>query len=638
MCTYFTSKIRRLIIPLLALGFIVNADAAIYYVNASAPGGDGTSWSKAFKTLTPALNAASSSSVPNQIWVAAGTYKPTTTCGNMTATFQIPSNVAIYGGFKGTETSISQRNRDANPTILSGDICNLGHPTTVQTDNTKYSWHVLTAGALTGVTGVTLDSLIVRDGYAGGPDLGQLDPSKPGQFVIAELDQADDAGGGLLARHGSQLTLNNMRFEYNATDATLATVGGNPLLGRPAIASGGGAVAVVDENTFINVSNSLFQYNNAFVLGGNGGALNAIGEGSGYKVVNSTFNNNTAFRNGGAIHGKDAGTITVQTSNFKNNIAAGVGLGDESGGAIGTINTNLTVKGSYFEGNIAGVLAGAGGAIFFHIPFDDGTPYTLIVNNSVFNNNQAFANGGGAINIFGVEPHTGSSASINGSLFVGNLGGVGGAVRVDSLITSITNSLFIGNNAWIAGGAVNGSNILNVIVPVPYSSVRPTLTLTGDVFDHNNIIGFPQNTAQCTFPVTVFPCTFFPLFFDNILAAGFGPFFGGPPTSISALNQGGGAIAAGFSAVVNISKSSFTYNTANSSPSDDGGAVLVGGTAGSVNTDPPGEGMNQANVTLSNSFFFGNTGALGNNNVACQNLAPSQPNNVLYNNQPCNAQ
>lgn len=639
---YHANKIRTLVITLIALGFMVNAKAAIYYVNANAPGGNGTSWSKAFKTLTPALNAAKLSAVPSQIWVATGTYKPTT-CSDSArnlATFQLPSNVVIYGGFKGTETSITQRNRDANPTILSGDICgdDINTPTTLQTNKTDNAWHVLTAGGLTGVTGVTLDSLIVKDGYAGGPDSGTLDPNlnNPPQFVILELDQADDAGGGLLVRNSSQISLNNMRFEYNATDATFATVGGNPLLGSPAIASGGGAVAAVDNNTLVNVSNSLFQYNNAFVLGGNGGALNALAGATGFNVVNSTFNNNTAFRNGGAIHAKDSGTITVQTSNFKNNIAAGAALGDESGGALGIIDTNLAVSGSYFEANIAGVLSGAGGAIFFHTPFDDGTPYTMTVNNCVFNNNQAFANGGGAINVFGIEPHSGSSASINGSLFVGNVAGVGGAIRVDSLATSINNSIFIGNNAWIRGGAVDGSNILNVIVPVPYSAVRPTLTFAGDAFQNNSIIGFPKNTVQCTFPVTVFPCTFAPLFFDNILAGGFGPFFGGPPTSISALNQGGGAIAAGFSAVVNISKSVFLNNNANSSPTDDGGALLVGGTAGLVNTNPPGEGMNQANVTLTDSFFYGNTGALGDNNVACENLAPTKPNDVLYNNKPCN--
>ncbi len=630
---YHANKIRTLVITLIAFGFMVNADAAIYYVNANAPGGNGTSWSKAFKSLTPALNAAKLSSGPDQIWVATGTYKPTTTCGNVTATFQIPSNVAIYGGFKGTETLLSQRNSNANPTVLSGDICNTGHPTTVQTNYKLYSWHVLTAN---GVSGVTLDSLIVSDGYAGGPDSGTLDPTLPNQFVILELDQANDSGGGLLVRHGAQVALNNMLFQYDDSDGTNATLGGNPLLGSPAIASGGGAVSAVDNNTLVTVSNSLFQYNNAFVLGGNGGALTGLAGASGYNITNSTFQYNTANRTGGAIQAKDTGTITVQSSNFLNNIDSGATLGDESGGALGIIDTNLAVSGSYFEANVAGVLAGAGGAIFFHTPFDDGTPYTMTVNNCVFNNNQAFANGGGAINVFGIEPHSGSSASINGSLFVGNVAGVGGAIQVDSLATSISNSLFIGNNAWIRGGAVDGSNILNVIVPIPYSAVRPTLTFAGDVFQNNSIIGFPKNTVQCTFPVTVFPCTFAPLFFDNVIAGGFGPFFGGPPTSISALNQGGGAIAAGFSAVVNISKSVFLNNNANSSPTDDGGALLVGGTAGLVNTNPPGEGMNQANVTLTDSFFYGNTGALGDNNVACENLAPTKPNDVLYNNKPCN--
>jgi predicted outer membrane repeat protein len=626
----YTRKIRTLAIALIALGFMTNASAAIYYVKASAPnGGSGSSWSSAYNKLSSALNAAKLSSVPSQIWIAAGTYKPTTICGNATATFQIPSNVAIYGGFNGTETSVNKRNRDTNPTVLSGDICNLGHPTTVQTNKTNYSWHVLTANA---VTGVTMDSLIVMDGYASGPDSGTLDPAlmDPPQFVIKKLDQADDAGGGLLVRNASKINLNNLIFKYNDSDATGATVGGNPLLGSPAIASGGGAIAAVEEDTLVTVSNSLFQNNNALVLGGNGGALNALVEAS-FNVINCTFLNNTAFRNGGAIHGKDSGTITVLLSNFKNNIVTGAALGDESGGALGIIDTNLTVSGSYFEANVAGVLAGGGGAIFFHTPFDDGTPYKMTVNNSVFKNNQAFASGGGAINVFGVQPAAGASANIDNCLFVGNVAGVGGAVHNSSLPTTISDSLFIGNQAWIQGGAVYDSNVLNVIVS-PGPIVRPALAISDDTFVNNSIIGFPKNTVHCSFPVTVFPCTFTPTDFFNLVANAFGPFFGGPPSNVTVINQGGGAIGAGFSATVNISGALFLFNSANSSPNDDGGAILAGGTLGALlNTNPPGQGMNKAIVNFTNSIFTGNSAALGHKNAVIEDLG-TPCGGVLLNN------
>lgn len=626
------NKMRSLVIALLALGFAVSAEAAIYYVKASAPnGGNGSSWSKAFNNLNSALSAAKLSTGPDQIWVAKGTYKPTTTCGNVTATFQLPSNVAIYGGFNGTETSIGQRNLNTNPTVLSGDICNKGHPTAIQTNYTLYSYHVLTAD---GVSGVSLDGLIVSDGYAAGSDAGTLTHMTPPQlqFVIGSLTQIDDAGAGLLVRNSAQaipstqVVLNNMVFQYNDSDATNGVLGGNPLLGTPPIASGGGAIAAIDEGTLVTISNSLFQYNNAFVTGGNGGALTATVEAS-YNISNSTFQNNTGNRNGGAIHGKDAGTITVQGSNFINNKCLGHALIDESGGALGIIDTNLTVLGSYFQGNVAGPLAGAGGAIFFHTPFDDGDIYTFTVNNSVFVNNQAFGVGGGAINILGIQPHAGSNASINNSLFIGNVAGIGGAIHSSSLPATITNSLFIGNQAWIQGGAVYGSNLFNVIIsdpsPDPGPVVRPLLAITGNVFANNSIIGFPPNTVQCSFPISTYPCTFFPAFGLNVAAFGFGPFFGGPPTEVDAINQGGGAIGAGFSANVNISGGIFLNNsaTAVSTPADNGGAILVGGTFGQVHTTPPGQGMNEAYVKVRNSICAGNTAqALGGNNTAVEDL------------------
>lgn len=71
------------------------------------------------------LNAAG----PNCPGVAKGKYKPTsgpagcTDCmSSRDSAFLIKEGVALYGGFFGNETSISQRNIIVNETILSGDF------------------------------------------------------------------------------------------------------------------------------------------------------------------------------------------------------------------------------------------------------------------------------------------------------------------------------------------------------------------------------------------------------------------------------------------------------------------------------------------------------------------------------------
>ncbi len=80
--------------------------------------GDGTSWENALGDLQQALQFAKPG---QQIWVAQGTYTPTTGI-DRNATFSLPEAVSVYGGFKGYETHLHQRDWNHNPTILSGEI------------------------------------------------------------------------------------------------------------------------------------------------------------------------------------------------------------------------------------------------------------------------------------------------------------------------------------------------------------------------------------------------------------------------------------------------------------------------------------------------------------------------------------
>lgn len=147
----------------LALGH--SAAAGTIFVRSTASGANnGTTWADAYADLQVALAAAVAT---DEIWVAAGTYKPTATV-DRTISFSLKDGVGVYGGFAGTETMRSQRNTVANVTILSGDIGTVG----VATDN---SYHVVTSGSTVTSSGI-LDGFTVTGGRAD----GGVDPADRG--------------------------------------------------------------------------------------------------------------------------------------------------------------------------------------------------------------------------------------------------------------------------------------------------------------------------------------------------------------------------------------------------------------------------------------------------------------------------
>ncbi len=86
-------------------------------------------WDEAYPTLQGALNEArdratstSTSDDVSEIWVAEGTYKPTTSTTDRLATHILVPGVRVYGGFLGNESSLGARAGSQAQTILSGDI------------------------------------------------------------------------------------------------------------------------------------------------------------------------------------------------------------------------------------------------------------------------------------------------------------------------------------------------------------------------------------------------------------------------------------------------------------------------------------------------------------------------------------
>ncbi len=173
------------------------------YVNVNGTGGplDGRSWTTAYHLLWHALAEAgdvNGDSDPandgSQIWVAKGDY-PLSTFPRA-----LLSDVSIYGGFDGTETSRAQRNRDplTNATRL------LGRPTT----NARIMQAV-------NVTDARLDGFTLQDGFTSST-IGDALLLQFGEVTLENLlffnNHATGNIGGALVIDGGDYTFINCTF------------------------------------------------------------------------------------------------------------------------------------------------------------------------------------------------------------------------------------------------------------------------------------------------------------------------------------------------------------------------------------------------------------------------------------------
>lgn len=164
--------------------FLPAAPTPIVHVDASAaPGGDGASWDTAFVDLQQALELARVGGFVQEIWVAAGAYRADRGTGDRTATFELVDGVGVYGGFAGDETAREQRDPQANPTILTGDIGARG----VLEDNT---YNIVTCRRVGAST--VLDGFVIEKGLGDG-------------------GLNHDRGAGLFIQYGSP-TINGCSF------------------------------------------------------------------------------------------------------------------------------------------------------------------------------------------------------------------------------------------------------------------------------------------------------------------------------------------------------------------------------------------------------------------------------------------
>lgn len=276
----------------------VMAQSTIYYVSPNGTG-DGTSWQSTM-TLSAALNTAKAGEQiwvlgfeqikdPNQLYVAPA------------EGFSVNSGVQLYGGFKGDETSINDRETLGKPyqmkyrSVLSGDLknddevdnTNLIFPAnTLRSDNAT---HVLSvdmapsSGSNNNTYPTVINGFTITGGHADGTS------EKGGGIYIS----GDNTGGGNFriercflfnnyATQGGAVYVSSEVQNRNNGESLInqCVVYNNAASERSAVVNEGGGIYLAGEATVVN--SSIFNNKN--------GGLRIS---SGSKVVNSTIARNT---------------------------------------------------------------------------------------------------------------------------------------------------------------------------------------------------------------------------------------------------------------------------------------------------------------------------------------------------------
>jgi predicted outer membrane repeat protein len=457
--------------------------AGMRYAKTAASGtGDCSSWANAC-TLHTALTGATSG---DEIWVAAGTYKPGTG-SDRTATFQLKNGVAIYGGFAGFETMRDQRNPTSNLTILSGDIDNNDSQIPIITDistvtgNDTNSYHVVT-----GATGAILDGFTITAGYASGSVV--IGSGMYNDFSSPLLENVSFSGnfasgnGGGMYNHYSNPTLTNITFSSNSAGnegGGIQNFFSSPILtditfsGNSANYGGGMYNIWYSSPSLMDVT---FSGNSASYYGGgmfNGGFSNPV-------LTRITFINNSAVASGGGIFNRDSSSPTLADVIFSGNSSSeGGGIRNHDG--CSPILMNVT-----FDGNSANT----GGGMFTH----GGNPSLL---NVTINNNSATNNGGGMFNNYSSPSMTNVTFSGNSAVNYG-----GGMNNTNSSSPTLSDVTFSSNSASEGGGLYNVFSSNPVLTNVTFDNnsassngggiygYRSNPTLVNVTFSRNSATNF----------------------------------------------------------------------------------------------------------------------------------------------------
>ena len=278
----------------------IHTSTKIYVKHNATGGNNGTSWTDAYTDLQLAFSTALQN---DTIWAAAGTYRPSVDkTGNgsptdpRTKTFQLVSNVTVFGGFAGTETRLKDRNPVTNVTILSGDIGTQG-------DNSDNCYSVVRS-----VNNSYLNGFTITGGN------GNVNTSTDTYL-----------GGGLANDHNSYVRIQDCIFKNNFANCGGAV--GNYFCGDSIIfmnckflqnsGINGGAIGNWDTRAYI--TNCIFAGNSTSTTSSYGAAIFSWGALSTPQITNCTVYNNTDESSRGAIHDRAAASKVTNCIIWGNN-------------------------------------------------------------------------------------------------------------------------------------------------------------------------------------------------------------------------------------------------------------------------------------------------------------------------------
>jgi len=467
------------IVSIFAFSFICfsKTNATTIYVSSIAGGSDnGLTWASAFVDLQDALAA---SQYGDEIWVASGIYRPTTTT-NRNISFEIPNGIKLYGGFLGSETSLNQRDWQLNQTILSGDIGVVGDAT----DN-----------AYTVVYMTDMDSSSVFDGFT------IVDGNANANSANEPVTARSKSGGGVY------ITSNDMNI------ATAPKISNCKFNGNNAAWNGGALYIFNKQNFIVNpfFESCMFSTNSSKL----GGAVSIYGGNDGDNLVfkNCIFEANFAFNGAGMHYYNLYGThqLVLDSCLFDVNFA------DDSGGGYFQEVTNpnetqLLLSNCMFSNNSAN-----GGGAIASISFVDSSK--MLIQRSLFHDNFAYEGGSiqsiyDKISIFSTEFNRELGVATAASIYAnessvniydcifnrcicneGQLLAIGSSNALDTF--RIINSTFFNNEISLG--------ILTIVDYFNYSIVNSVfwgnaLSAQGKVFSSNQN-PFYANIYKCVFDV-----------------------------------------------------------------------------------------------------------------------------------------